>query len=247
MSEALIIDACRTPRGIGKLGKGALAHLHPQRLAASVLAAIAERNDLDTSKVDDIIWGTSNQSGTQAGDLGRMGALDAGYDVKASGVTLDRFCGSGITSSNFAAGMIALRARRHRHRRRHRHDVDVRGEPRAQACRRSWTPATRTCARSIRSRTRASAATPSPRWKASPAMRSTTSPSSRNSAPPRRSPRAASSAASSRCTTTTARSPSTTTSTRGRRPPARVCPVWRRRSPASTTCRSTTPARRSSR
>jgi acetyl-CoA C-acetyltransferase len=106
MSDALIIDACRTPRGIGKPGKGALAHLHPQRLASSVLAAIAERNDLDTSKVDDIIWGTSNQSGTQAGDLGRMGALDAGYDVKASGVTLDRFCGSGITSSNLAAGMI---------------------------------------------------------------------------------------------------------------------------------------------
>jgi len=107
MSEALIIDACRTPRGIGKPGKGSLAHLHPQRLAASVLAALAERNDLDTSKVDDIIWGTSNQSGTQAGDLGRMGALDAGYDVKASGVTLDRFCGSGITTSNFAAGMVA--------------------------------------------------------------------------------------------------------------------------------------------
>jgi len=107
MSDAFIIDACRTPRGIGKPGKGSLAHLHPQRLASSVLAAIAERNDLDTSKVDDIIWGTSNQSGTQAGDLGRMGALDAGYDVRASGVTLDRFCGSGITSSNLAAGMIA--------------------------------------------------------------------------------------------------------------------------------------------
>ncbi|MET0663163.1 MAG: acetyl-CoA C-acetyltransferase [Ilumatobacteraceae bacterium] len=107
MSDALIIDACRTPRGIGKPGKGSLAHLHPQRLASSVLAAIAERNDLDTSQVDDIIWGTSNQSGTQAGDLGRMAALDAGYDVKASGVTLDRFCGSGITSSNLAAGMIA--------------------------------------------------------------------------------------------------------------------------------------------
>jgi acetyl-CoA C-acetyltransferase len=106
MSDALIIDACRTPRGIGKPGKGSLAHLHPQRLASSVLAAIAERNDLDTSQVDDIIWGTSNQSGTQAGDLGRMAALDAGYDVKASGVTLDRFCGSGITSSNLAAGMI---------------------------------------------------------------------------------------------------------------------------------------------
>ncbi len=107
MSEAWIIDACRTPRGIGKPGKGALSHLHPHRVGATVLKAIAERNDLDTSTVDDIIWGTSNQSYTQGGDLGRMAALDAGYSIKASGVTLDRFCGSGITSSNLAAGMIA--------------------------------------------------------------------------------------------------------------------------------------------
>ena len=106
MPEAWIIDACRTPRGIGKVGKGALAHLHPQRVGATVLQAIAHRNDLDTSTVDDIIWGTSNQSNTQGGDLGRMAALDAGYDVRASGVTLDRFCGSGITASNLAAGMI---------------------------------------------------------------------------------------------------------------------------------------------
>ena len=107
MSDAWIIDTCRTPRGVGKVGKGALAHLHPQRLGATVLAAIAERNELDTSTVDDVIWGTSNQANTQGGDLGRMAALDAGYSVKASGVTLDRFCGSGITSSNLAAGMIA--------------------------------------------------------------------------------------------------------------------------------------------
>ncbi len=107
MSEAWIIDACRTPRGIGKQGKGALADMHPQRLAASVLRALAERNDLDTSKVDDVIWGTSMQSGNQGGDLGRMALLDAGWSVKASGTTLDRFCGSGITTANLAAGMVA--------------------------------------------------------------------------------------------------------------------------------------------
>ena len=106
MAEALIIDACRTPRGVGKTGKGALADIHPQQLAATVLKAIAERNELDTADVDDIIWGTSTQRGKQSGDLGRMAALDAGYDVKASGVTLDRFCGSGITSVNLAAAMI---------------------------------------------------------------------------------------------------------------------------------------------
>jgi acetyl-CoA C-acetyltransferase len=106
MTEALIIDACRTPRGIGKVGKGALADIHPQQLAASVLAALAERNGLNTAEVDDIIWGTSSQRGKQGGDLGRMAALDAGYDIKASGVTLDRYCGSGITSVNLGAAMV---------------------------------------------------------------------------------------------------------------------------------------------
>lgn len=106
MAEAYIIDACRTPRGIGKVGKGALADFHPQHLAATVLKALAERNGLNTAEVDDIIWGTSSQRGSQAGDLGRMAALDAGYDVRASGVTLDRFCGSGITTVNLAAASI---------------------------------------------------------------------------------------------------------------------------------------------
>jgi len=106
MAEAYIIDACRTPRGIGKQGKGALAHLHPQHLAATVLKALAERNPIKTDEVDDIIWGTSSQRGSQGGDMGRMAALAAGYDVKASGVTLDRFCGSGITSVALAAAQV---------------------------------------------------------------------------------------------------------------------------------------------
>ena len=106
MAYAYIIDACRTPRGIGKQGKGALAHLHPQHLGATVLKALVERNGFDTADVDDVIWGTSSQVSEQSGDLGRMAALDAGYDVRASGVTLDRFCGSGITANNFAAAMV---------------------------------------------------------------------------------------------------------------------------------------------
>ena len=106
MGNAYIIDACRTPRGIGKVGKGALAHLHPSYLGSTVLAAMAERNNLNTAEVDDIIWGTSSQTGKQGGDLGRMAALNAGYDVRSSGVTLDRFCGSGITTVNLAAAQI---------------------------------------------------------------------------------------------------------------------------------------------
>ncbi len=106
MAEAYIIDAVRTPRGIGKVGKGSLASAHPQHLAATVLKAIAERNSLDTSTVDDIIWSTSTQRGAQGGDLGRMAALDAGYDVTSSGLTLDRFCGGGITTVNLAAAQV---------------------------------------------------------------------------------------------------------------------------------------------
>ena len=69
MAEALIIDAVRTPRGIGKVGKGALADMHPQQLAATRSSRRwLERNDLDTADVDDIIWGTSiaaRQAGRQ--------------------------------------------------------------------------------------------------------------------------------------------------------------------------------------
>ena len=106
MTDAWIIDACRTPRGIGKAGKGALADIHPHRLGSTVLKALIERNGLDTAEVDDVIWGTSAQGGAQAGNIGRMAALDAGFDVRSSGVTLDRFCGSGITAINQAAHAI---------------------------------------------------------------------------------------------------------------------------------------------
>ena len=108
MADAFIIDAVRTPRGIGKQGKGGLSHLHPQHLGATVLKALVDRNGFETSDVDDIVWGTSSQVSEQSGDLGRMAALDAGYDVKASGVTLDRFCGSGITATTLAGhGIMA--------------------------------------------------------------------------------------------------------------------------------------------
>ena len=106
LQTAYIVDAVRTPRGIGKVGKGALAAEHPQHLAATVLKAIAERNGIDTRTVDDVIWSVSTQDGKQGGDMGRMAALDAGYDVTSSGMTLDRFCGGGITSVNLAAAQV---------------------------------------------------------------------------------------------------------------------------------------------
>jgi acetyl-CoA C-acetyltransferase len=106
MQEALIIDTVRTPRGIGKVGKGALSHLHPQQLAATVLKAIQSRNGFKSADVEDVVWSTSTQKGKQGFDLGRQAALLAGYDTLASGVTLDRFCGGGITAVNVGAATI---------------------------------------------------------------------------------------------------------------------------------------------
>lgn len=108
MTEAWIIDAARTPRGIGKVGKGSLAGIHPQRLLSTVLAALAERNALVTQEVDDVIAGCNTQFGQQGLCIARMAALDAGYDVAVSGVTIDRFCGSGLTAVGLAAyGVMA--------------------------------------------------------------------------------------------------------------------------------------------
>lgn len=106
MSEAWIIDAVRTPRGIGKVGKGALTDVHPQELGSTVLRAIVARNGLNSSDIDDVVFGTHMQTGTQGGDLARMAALGAGFDIKVSGVTLDRFCGSGITTTGMAAASV---------------------------------------------------------------------------------------------------------------------------------------------
>ncbi|QQD19457.1 acetyl-CoA C-acetyltransferase [Spongiibacter nanhainus] len=106
MSEAYILDAVRTPRGIGKPGKGALTHMHPQHLAAAVLKALQERNNIDAADIDDVIWGTSAQKGKQGGDLARMAALDADFPIQVSGVTMDRFCGSGLTAVGMAAGQL---------------------------------------------------------------------------------------------------------------------------------------------
>ena len=184
MPEALIIDACRTPRGIGKVGKGALADIHPQQLAATVLKALAERNNLNTAEVDDVIWGTSSPARQAGRRLGRMAALDAGYDVKASGMTLDRFCGSGITTVNLAAASIMSGMEDLVIAGGTRDDVLHRRRPPIRTRSACWTPATCACAPAIRRPTRASAPTPSPPWKASAARRSTNWPWSASSAPP---------------------------------------------------------------
>ena len=107
MAEALIIDACRTPRGIGKAGKGALGGHSPAAAWRHCVAGAGRAHRHQHRRRRRHRLGHQRPSvATQSGDLGRMSALDAGYDVRASGVTLDRFCGSGITSVNMAAASI---------------------------------------------------------------------------------------------------------------------------------------------
>ena len=102
-SQALIIDAVRTPRSAGKPGKGKLCDIHPQHLLATPLSALSGRNDFNTADVDDVIAGCGAQRGNQGSGLARMAALDAGWDTSATGVTIDRFCGSGLTAVSLAA------------------------------------------------------------------------------------------------------------------------------------------------
>lgn len=103
MTEAWIIDAARTPRGGGKIGKGSLTEVHPQRLLSTVLRALAARNDIDPDDIDEVIAGCGSQFGKQGSCIARMAALDAGFGPAAPGFTIDRFCGSGLTSVNVAA------------------------------------------------------------------------------------------------------------------------------------------------
>ena len=105
MPDAYIIDAVRTPRSYGKVGKGALSAMHPEHLTATVMRAIQERNDLDTADIDDVIWGVGAPMGKQ-GSLARMSALDADFDVAVPGIVVSRYCGSGLSAASLGAAQI---------------------------------------------------------------------------------------------------------------------------------------------
>jgi acetyl-CoA acyltransferase len=103
--DAVIVDAVRTP--VGKRN-GSLAAVHAVDLSAHVLTALAARNGFDPAVVDDVIWGCVQQIGQQAGDVGRMAVLAAGWPESVPGTTVDRQCGSSQQSVHFAAaGLIS--------------------------------------------------------------------------------------------------------------------------------------------
>jgi acetyl-CoA C-acetyltransferase len=105
MTDAYIYDTVRTPRGKGK-ADGALHEVPPIRLAAHVLKAIRDRNNLPTDQVDDVVMGVVEPIGEQGAVLPRVAALYAGYDLKAAGVQVNRFCASGLEAVNQASAQV---------------------------------------------------------------------------------------------------------------------------------------------
>ncbi|MBA3448910.1 MAG: acetyl-CoA C-acetyltransferase [Pseudaminobacter sp.] len=106
MADAYIYDAVRTPRGRGKKD-GSLHEVPAVRLGARVLEALRDRNGLDTGNVDDIIFGCVDPVGEAGAVIPRSAAFEAGYDTKAPGLQISRFCASGLDAVNLAAAKIA--------------------------------------------------------------------------------------------------------------------------------------------
>ena len=105
MAEAYVYDCVRTPRGRGK-STGGLHEVTPIQLSAQVLTALRERNQLDTSLVDDIVFGCVSPVGEQGAVIPRVAALVADYAQTVPGKQLNRFCASGLEAVNTAAAQI---------------------------------------------------------------------------------------------------------------------------------------------
>jgi len=102
MTEALIFDALRTPRGKGK-ADGALHSVKPVNLVAGLLSALQARTALDTSQVDDVVLGCVTPIGDQGSDIAKTAVQVAGWDVCVAGVQINRFCASGLEAVNLGA------------------------------------------------------------------------------------------------------------------------------------------------
>ena len=105
MNEAYIYDAVRTPRGKGKKS-GSLHEITALDLATQPLKAIRDRNELDTSDVDDVVLGCVSPVGEQGADIARVAVLNAEYAETTAGVQIDRFCASGLEACNMAASKV---------------------------------------------------------------------------------------------------------------------------------------------
>jgi acetyl-CoA C-acetyltransferase len=100
-----VYDAVRTPRGKGKKD-GALHEVTALELGTQVLKAVRDRNNLDTAKVDDVVFGCVDPVGEQGSNIARIAVLNADYAETVAGVQINRFCASGLEACNMAAGQV---------------------------------------------------------------------------------------------------------------------------------------------
>ncbi|MFZ5616848.1 MAG: acetyl-CoA C-acetyltransferase [Pseudomonadota bacterium] len=105
MTEAYVFDAVRTPRGKGK-SDGTLHEITPVQLATQVLEAVRDRNNLDTSHVEDVAMGCVSPVGEQGAVITRTAVLNAGFAETTAGIQVNRFCASGLESINIAAAKV---------------------------------------------------------------------------------------------------------------------------------------------
>ncbi len=105
MTDAYIYDAVRTPRGKGKKN-GSLHEITALSLLTQQLEAIRDRNDLDTSKVDDVVMGCVSPVAGQGADIARTAVINADYAQSTAGVTINRFCASGLEAVNMGAAKV---------------------------------------------------------------------------------------------------------------------------------------------
>ncbi len=111
MTDAFIYDAIRTPRGKGRKD-GSLHEVTSVRLSAGVLDSLRERNGLEGHAVEDVIWGNATQVGEQGGCLARSAVLASGLDQRIPGLSINRFCASGMEAVNLAANQVRAGAGR---------------------------------------------------------------------------------------------------------------------------------------
>ncbi|MGR3498445.1 MAG: acetyl-CoA C-acetyltransferase [Limimaricola soesokkakensis] len=111
MTEAFIYDAIRTPRGKGRKD-GSLHEVTSLRLSAGLLDALAQRNGLEGHAVEDVIWGNATQVGEQGGCLARSAVLASSLDERIPGLSINRFCASGMEAVNLAANQVRAGAGR---------------------------------------------------------------------------------------------------------------------------------------
>src|SRR2546427_86847 len=114
MTTAYILDAVRTPRGRGKLGKGALTGIHPQELLAQTLNQLAERTGIDKHDVEDVVAGCVTQVHEQGADIARNAVLAADWPIEVTGVALNRLCCSGSAREPLQAKPVCRSRSRNR-------------------------------------------------------------------------------------------------------------------------------------